>query len=228
MGDHLRDPDLDQLVRELNLREGISGPAELVFEPVASERPLALRTPSQTFVGEGEPLDRLLAAQVQRQASDLLLIPGLPPIFRVNGRLARLEEVAPLAGEEVGRLFQAHVGAKERQDLEERGSTDFTLRLGRGGDPETAFGAAWRFRVNLHRQRGEPAAAVRALPSEIPTLAGLNLPPVLAELVKPSRGLVLVCGPTGSGKSSTRGPGPRLRRVRRRLVTPRPPPFRIS
>jgi twitching motility protein PilT len=65
------------------------------------------------------------------------------------------------------------------------------------------MGSAWRFRVNVHRQRGEVASAVRALPSEIPTLASLNLPPVLAELVKPSRGLVLVCGPTGSGKSST-------------------------
>ncbi len=204
MSENLRDPDLDDLVRELNRREGSVQVAEeetsLAFEPV--EQPLPLGSPSQSLVGEGEPLDRLLAGMVQRRASDLLLIAGLPPIFRVNGRLVKMEEVAPLEGEEVARMLQPHVGAKERRDLEERGSTDFTLRLARRGD-ETGVGAAWRFRVNLHRQRGEPAAALRALPSEIPTLAGLNLPSVLAELIKPSRGLVLVCGPTGSGKSST-------------------------
>jgi twitching motility protein PilT len=207
MSDQLRDPDLDQLIRDLNRQEGASEPSgeelTLAFESVALEQPLPLRNPSQSFVGEGEPLDRLLAALVQRQASDLLLIAGLPPIFRINGRLTRMEDAAAVDGEEVGRLLQPHVGGKERQDLEERGSTDFTLRLARGGDLDTGVGGAWRFRVNLHRQRGEPAAAVRALPSEIPTLAGLNLPPLLGELVKPSRGLVLVCGPTGSGKSST-------------------------
>jgi twitching motility protein PilT len=208
MSDPLRDPDLDQLIRELNRQEGAAGQAGdepgLALEPLVLEQPPpALRSPSQTFVGEGEPLDRLLAGLVQQKASDLLLIAGLPPIFRINGRLARMEDVAALEGEEVGRMFQPHLGAKERQDLEERGSTDFTLQLGRGRELDSGFTPAWRFRVNLHRQRGEPAAAVRALPSEIPTLASLNLPPVLTELVKPSRGLILVCGPTGSGKSST-------------------------
>ena len=204
MSDHLSDLDLNQLVRELNSREGGSGPAgdgpDLAFEPMVLEQALPLSSPSQSIVGEGEALDRLLAGLVQRRASDLLLIAGLPPIFRVNGRLVKMDEVAPLEGEEVARMLQPHVGVKERKDLEERGSTDFTLRLARG---ETGVGAAWRFRVNLHRQRGEPAVAIRALPSEIPTLASLNLPAILGELVKPSRGLILVCGPTGSGKSST-------------------------
>ena len=211
MADHLRDPELDQLVRDLNQGENLSPVAEgeaasLAFEPVAQEpTALGLRQPTQTLVAEGEPLDRLLAAMAQRGASDLLLLAGLPPILRVNGRLSRLEDTAPLEGEEIGRLFQPHVGGKERQDLQERGSADFTLRMARGisGITDEGLGPAWRFRVNLHRQRGEPAAAVRALPKEIPTLASLNLPAVLAELVKPSRGLVLVCGPTGSGKSST-------------------------
>jgi twitching motility protein PilT len=206
MKDPLRDPDLDDLVRELNRLEGSAEPhdeePDLAFESVVLEQPLPLERSIQTFVDEGEPLDRLLAGIVQRQASDLLLIAGLPPIFRVNGRLVKMEDVAPLEGEEAARMLQPHIGAKERKDLEERGSADFTLRLARRGD-EPGFGTAWRFRVNLHRQRGEPAAAIRALPSEIPTLASLNLPPILAELVKPSRGLVLVCGPTGSGKSST-------------------------
>ena len=212
MSDHLRDPDLDQLVRELN-QNSLGKPegeeTDLVFAPaiesetLASPRPLALRAASQAVVVEGETLDRLLSEMIQQKASDLLLIPGLPPIFRVNGRLLRMEERGSLEGEEIGRMFQPHLGGKERQDLEERGSTDFSLSLSHGRAPGEGFGPAWRFRVNVHRQRGEPAASLRALPTEIPTLASLNLPPALAELVKPSRGLVLVCGPTGSGKSST-------------------------
>ena len=206
MTEQIRDPELDQLVRELNRRseDASAGfePYEEAFQPVP-ERPLTLRRPEQALVNEGESLNRFLVELVQRKASDLLLIAGLPPVLRVNGRLTRMEEAPSLEGDEVGRLFVGHLGGKERQDLEERGATDFTLSLGRGASLDEDGGAAWRFRVNLHRQRGEPAAAIRALPSEIPSLASLNLPPVLAELVKPSRGLVLVCGPTGSGKSST-------------------------
>ncbi len=213
MSEHLHDPDLDELVRELN--RGTQAPAAgseagFAFEPQGeasrqpSERLLTLRRPEQALVNEGETLNRFLAELVRRKASDLLLIAGLPPVFRINGRLSRMEEAPSLEGDEVGRLFLSHLGGKERQDLEERGNADFTLSLGRAGSlDDDGSGPAWRFRVNLHRQRGEPAAAVRALPSEIPTLASLNLPPVLAELVKPSRGLILVCGPTGSGKSST-------------------------
>ena len=212
MTEHLRDPDLDRLVRELNEKNsksstaGVAGDAsDLVFEPVppaaAPLDPLRLRTPSQALVAEGGSLDTLLATVIREKASDLLLIAGLPPICRINGRLLRMEDHDPLEGEEIGRMFQNHLGAKERQDLEERGSTDFSLSRGRSLEEGT--GGAFRFRVNVHRQRGDLAAALRALPSEIPTLAGLNLPVSLAELVKPSRGLVLVCGPTGSGKSST-------------------------
>lgn len=203
MTKHLRDPDLEELVRELNSQPGggLEDEDLLTFDSQGfeSETAQALRSPAQSLVGEDEGLARLLTELVRRGASDLLLIAGLPPIVRVNGRLVRLEEVSALNGEEVGRLFQAHLGGKERQGLEERGSADFTLRIEHSGE---GFGA-YRFRVNLHRQRGEPAAALRALPSEIPTLTSLNLPPILGELIKPSRGLILVCGPTGSGKSST-------------------------
>jgi twitching motility protein PilT len=207
MTEQLRDPDLDRLVRELNEKNAAGAPegaSDLAFQPVtpvaASPDPLRLRTPSQALVAAGGNLDTLLTAVIQEKASDLLLIAGLPPIYRINGRLLRMEDHGPLDGGEIGRIFQTHLGAKERQDLEERGSTDFGLSLSR---LDEGVPGAWRFRVNVHRQRGEPAASLRALPLEIPTLASLNLPPALAELVKPSRGLVLVCGPTGSGKSST-------------------------
>ncbi|HEX6898653.1 MAG TPA: PilT/PilU family type 4a pilus ATPase [Thermoanaerobaculia bacterium] len=214
MSDQIRDPDLDRLIRQLNEQGGApSEPDDDTFSPVfessgfespsAAESPVALRAPTQIVVNEGEGLDRLLVSMAQRGASDLLLVAGLPPIFRVNGRLHRLEDVGALEGDEIGKLFNPHLSGKERRDLEERGSADFTLQIAPGRGASESFSPAWRFRVNLHRQRGEPAAALRALPTEIPTLASLNLPPILAELVKPSKGLILVCGPTGSGKSST-------------------------
>ncbi len=212
MSDPIRDPDLDNLIRELNqnttgvLDDDERGPEFVPAATVVTKGGLSLRSAVQAVVAEGQPLDRYLTEMIQQKASDLLLIPGLQPIFRINGRLLRVEERGALEGEEIGRLFQPHLGGKERQELAERGSTDFSLNVSRGratGAAGDGFGTAWRFRVNVHRQRGEPAASLRALPLEIPTLASLNLPPTLAELVKPSRGLVLVCGPTGSGKSST-------------------------
>jgi len=124
MSDPLRDPELDELVRELNRKSASDplrgGDPDLQLESVEGPSflpALALRVPSQLLVAEGEPLDRLLAEMVQQKASDLLLIPGLPPIFRVNGRLLRMEERGALEGDEVQRLFAAHLGGKERQEL---------------------------------------------------------------------------------------------------------------
>ncbi|HSP32832.1 MAG TPA: PilT/PilU family type 4a pilus ATPase, partial [Thermoanaerobaculia bacterium] len=93
------------------------------------------------------------------------------------------------------------IGGRVLEHITESGAVDFSLRLSRPASDDDR--RAWRFRVNVHRQRGTTAAAIRALPSEIPTINQLNLPASLAELVKPTRGLVLVCGPTGSGKSTT-------------------------
>jgi twitching motility protein PilT len=208
MADRIENPELDRLVQELN--RGSSGtdpdaaaPA-LAFEPAVPTlaEDVQLDRPTQAQVEEGEPLDRLLAELVRQGASDMLLVVGMPPVLRVNGRLTRLD-AAPLEGEEISRLFQSHLGRRSRRDLEERGSADLPLRLAPGRSLDVGLGRAWRFRVNLHRQRGDMAASIRALPSEIPTLASLNLPPALSELIRPTRGLVLVCGPTGSGKSST-------------------------
>ena len=77
------------------------------------------------------------------------------------------------------------------------------LPLGASREAARTASSGWRFRVNLHRQRGTLAVAARALPRSVPTLAELGLPPGFADLVAPSRGLVLVCGPTGSGKTTT-------------------------
>ena len=123
----------------------------------------------------------------------------MPPVFRVGGRLERSGDALP--AEEVQSLFAALLTGRVREKLESEGAADFSLRLGRAASGEDR--RAWRFRVNVHRQRGTLAAAIRALPTEVPTVAQLRLPPSLVELVKPTRGLVLVCGPTGSGKSTT-------------------------
>ena len=258
--DHLRDPELDRLVHELNRRAELSDPGggEAGADPEAgagreaatgtadagfdvdsgdgltpavdalTEQALHARAPRagrpqletvapaawlellpepppRASLEAGDALGALLAEAVRRGATDLLLLPGLPPVFRVDGRLKR-RDGGPLEGEDLARLFQAQLASRVRREIEERGAADFSLHLPAAGParPDTGAAAAgWRFRVNLHRQRGQLAAALRALPRDIPTLASLNLPPGFAELVKPSRGLVLVCGPTGSGKSST-------------------------
>jgi twitching motility protein PilT len=207
MTEQIRDPDLDRLVRELNRQGDAPGETEPEERPAAGPGTAVLEPfepldkPSQSRVEEGGSLDRLLLEMIHQAASDLLLIAGLSPVFRVDGRLVRAEG-APLDGEELAAMFRPYLGPRARRDLDERGSADLPLRLAPGRELDQG-GTPYRFRVNLHRQRGQLAAAIRSLPLDIPTLAGLNLPPSLAELVRPSRGLVLFCGPTGSGKSTT-------------------------
>ncbi|HSN89446.1 MAG TPA: PilT/PilU family type 4a pilus ATPase, partial [Thermoanaerobaculia bacterium] len=198
----LRDPELDRLVQELNQQNAPDPPAPEIpagSPSAGAAEPLDL--PGRGRVEEGEPLDALLLELSRQQGSDLLLIAGLPPVFRISGRLVRVQ-AEPLDGDDVAQMFKPHLGDRARRFLEERGSADFPLRLAPGRELDEG-GLSRRFRVNLHRQRGQLAAAIRALPTEVPNLAGLNLPPSFSELVRPSRGLVLLCGPTGSGKSTT-------------------------
>jgi twitching motility protein PilT len=202
VSDFLRDPELDRLVDQLNSDPAAAGtpdPADLAVglepEPLLGA---GAETRRITVADDGEPLPRLLSEMGRRGASDLVLIPDLPPILRLDGRLGATSH-PPLSEEDIRLMFSPYlVAARARRQLAEEGSADFSLRLGGSGES-----GGYRFRVNLHRQRGRLAAALRALPREIPTLSRLNLPPALAKLVQVTRGLVLVCGPTGSGKSST-------------------------
>ena len=179
--------------------EPVPGEPEADDEASAAAGPAIAETvETAPPAGAGDPLELLLAETVRRGASDLLLVPGSPPAVRIDGRLASLPG-APLATGAVETLFVPHLGTRQRRALRANGNVDFTLRLAAGEQGESG----WRFRANLHRQRGAPAAALRALPRRVPTLEELNLPPSLADLVAPTRGLVLVCGPTGAGKSST-------------------------
>ena len=111
---------------------------------------------------------------------------------------------APLEGDEMARMFRPHLGGRARPDLDERGSPTFRLRISPGRELDEGSGPSWRFRVNVHRQRGQLAAAIRAAPPGDPDPREPQ--PAAAPSASwcaPSRGLVLVCGPTGSGKSTT-------------------------
>jgi twitching motility protein PilT len=183
----IRDPQLDQLVKELN-RE----------RPAEEREVVSAWPPAQ--VPTGNPIEPLLVEVARRGASDLLIIAGSPPIYRVDGRLVRADS-PPLDPNEAQQLLGGFLTSSVRERVETGGSADFSIRLAKpAGDDDRR---AWRFRVHIHRQRASFAAAIRALPTTIPTIAELNLPPVMSELVKPRRGLVLICGPTGAGKSTT-------------------------
>ena len=125
-------------------------------------------------------------------ASDLHLCVGSPPVFRVRGELIRLDEPAIDAGD-LRELVYTITTLAQQQTLEVERELDFSYALvGR-----------WRFRVNVSFDRDSIAAAVRLVPAEIPTLEQLEMPPMLRELAMRRRGLILVTGPTGSGKSTT-------------------------
>ena len=191
----LINPELDRLVQEMNL---LAEPEEPGAEADAAPPSGGIDLPALAVIAEGEPLERMLGEMVRRKASDLLLLPGAPPVLRVDGRLGTLAQPA-VDTETVRMLFESHLRARARQTLAHTGGVDLSLRY---GDPADDDGG-WRLRVNLQRQRGGLAAAVRALPRRIPALAELGLPARLSELTRAAKGLILVCGPTGSGKTTT-------------------------
>jgi len=196
MSEFMRNEELDALVRELNL-----GTANAPTDgPDAAGAAPATASPARPHVGEGDPLQKVLAEVVLRDATDLLLVTGSAPVLRAAGQL-RVLEGEPLDEETIRATLAPHVSAHAWRSLQESGSADFSLRVispAAGGER-----GSFRFRVNIHRQRGTLAAAIRVLPQGIPTLATLGLPGSLADLVRTTRGLVLVCGPTGAGKTST-------------------------
>jgi len=137
-------------------------------------------------------LDQWLNMLVSRGGSDLLLVEDAPPCVRVEGAVRKLEPTA-LDGPE----SEAAVLPAISQDA---------LRLYREtmiADSSYRIEGVGRFRINLHRERGRAAAAIRALPTSVPALQDLHLPPTVGNLAHLPRGLVLIGGPAGSGKSTT-------------------------
>jgi twitching motility protein PilT len=134
----------------------------------------------------------LLTFTKQQGASDLHLSSGLPPLIRLHGSLRRLK-MNPLSREELRRMIYTTLSEEQRKRFEQELELDFSHNVN---------GVA-RFRVNIFRQERGDAAAFRLIPSECPTLSELKMPPILAEMALKEKGLILVTGPTGSGKSTT-------------------------
>jgi len=137
-------------------------------------------------------ITELLAFSVKNKASDLHLSAGLPPMIRVDGDVRRIN-VPPMDHKMVHSLVYDIMNDKQRKDFEEFYETDFSFAL-----PGIA-----RFRVNAFNQNRGAAAVFRTIPSQVLTLEELGAPQVFKEMCMHPRGLVLVTGPTGSGKSTT-------------------------
>ena len=138
-------------------------------------------------------LPELLKKMTEMGASDLHLATGAHPRVRVDGRLSPLKEIPLLTAEDTRRLVYSVLTADQKQHLEDRLELDFSFGIG---------GVA-RFRGNCFNQRGAVGAVFRAIPFQVRSLDSLNLPAVLRTFCRKSRGLILVTGATGSGKSTT-------------------------
>lgn len=137
-------------------------------------------------------IDDLLIQMETRDASDLYLKTGQPPLLRVAGQVVSLGG-APLDDEEIMRLAGQTMAPRHRQEFEQRQRADIAY----------ASPVAGRFRVNVYLQRGSPAVVARRVRGRIPSFEELRLPPVVGQLALAPRGLVLVVGQTGVGKSTT-------------------------
>jgi twitching motility protein PilT len=135
----------------------------------------------------------VLLEVVERRASDLHLTAGAPPMIRVRGRLTPMEGYPVLTPTDTREIVYSILSNSQRQKLENNWQLDFAYQIP---------GAA-RFRVNAYFQRSALGAAFRLIPFEIAPLESLGLPSIVADFAQKPRGLVLVTGPTGSGKSTT-------------------------
>ena len=138
-------------------------------------------------------LSALLKTAVDMRGSDLHLTTGAPPVVRVDGDLRRVDGHDVLTDLEVREVVYSHLSPEQRRTFEEESELDLALDI---------VGIA-RVRCNVFRQRGDVAAVYRLVPDRIPSVDELGLPLVVADFATLPRGLVLVTGPTGSGKSTT-------------------------
>jgi twitching motility protein PilT len=137
-------------------------------------------------------MDRLLQACWTQGGSDIHLVVGRSPVLRIDGRLRPLETKV-LEPDDTAALMKSITPDRNQQELQEEGGTDFGF----------AFGDVARFRVSVFRQRGSFSLVLRLIPSKIMTFEQIGLPKIVAALCRRPRGLFLVTGPTGSGKTTT-------------------------
>ncbi len=151
---------------------------------------LSAEPPGPSAAGAG--LMGWLSVMADREASDLILVAGEPPTLRIDGRLVRSSGPV-LDGDDVFELVAPELAPHAQRAFKAHGIADAAIKVPGLG----------RFRVNLHHERGRVAATIRRLPTQVPALASLNLPPGTELLSRLPRGLVLVGGATGSGKTTT-------------------------
>jgi twitching motility protein PilT len=135
----------------------------------------------------------IVLAALERRASDIHLTAGAPPTVRVRGRLQALEDFPVLAVQDTREIVYSIMSDGQRQQFESQRQVDFSYSV-----PRTA-----RMRVNAYLQRGAVSAALRIIPGETDTLEHLGMPPVVRSMAALPRGIILVTGPTGSGKTTT-------------------------
>lgn len=135
----------------------------------------------------------VLKLAVEKRASDIHLTPGVPPVYRIDGQLVLERGFPQVLPSITERIAQEIIPANQIAKFYEHGEVDFAYSLPGVG----------RFRVNAYRQRGSVALAMRLVNSRIPTLSELGMPAIVSDLARRTQGLVLVTGPTGSGKSTT-------------------------
>ena len=147
---------------------------------------------SESRLDDLAQLKQWLQDLVSQNGSDLLLVPNAPPTIRVEGTISPIGD-HPLTGEEIGSAVFPAMATHAREEYQQYGIADSSYRVEGLG----------RFRINLHRDRAHAAATVRALPSKVPELGELRLPQGVAALAQLQRGLVIIGGATGSGKTTT-------------------------
>ncbi len=137
-------------------------------------------------------IERLLETVIRRNASDLHLHVGRPPVIRLNGRLRTLE-TKTLEPEDTLQLMRSITPERCQQELQEEGGADFGF----------AFGNMGRFRVSVYKERGNISCVLRLIPTALMTFEDIGLPPTVKSLLSRPRGMFLVTGPTGCGKTTT-------------------------
>ena len=137
-------------------------------------------------------IDKLLETVVKEKVSDLHITVGQPPVIRAGGRMRRLE-TKTLDADDTNSLMKSITPERNQQELQEVGGTDFGF----------AYGTKARFRVSVFKQKGTIAMVLRRIPNEFLSMEQIGLPPVVKDLITRPRGLFLVTGPTGSGKTTS-------------------------
>jgi twitching motility protein PilU len=134
----------------------------------------------------------LLKMMIRREASDLFLTAGLPASFKINGEISPISE-APLNADQVRKLALSLMNEQQQHEFEQTLESNFAI-----SPPDTG-----RFRVNVFQQKNHAGIVLRRIKTEIPTFEELHVPPILADLSMAKRGLIIIVGATGTGKSST-------------------------